>query len=70
MGAMLRSKLYELKKETSLQNNFLILRKKNEKMIISQLYNSEEELLSDAKIIKERIGQTLRHVGHGATYHE
>ena len=39
-------------------------------MIISQLYNSEEELLSDAKIIKERIGQTLRHVGHGATYHE
>ena len=49
-----------LKKEKSLQNIFLTLRKETmKKKIISQLYNGEEELLSDPKKINKEIENQL-----------
>ena len=49
-----------LKKEKSLQNIFLTLGKETmKKKIISQLYNGEEELLSDPKKINKEIENQL-----------
>ena len=49
-----------LKKEKSLQNIFLTLRKETmKKKIISQLYNGEEELLSDPKKMNKEIENQL-----------